>query len=115
MRDDGTTAKTVTIPRWVAALFVIGVALDILIGIALGAIALQAKHASSSAHIARVASYESCLRANEYRQADLTRWNVIIQLLRSGNDTPQLEQFIKGISKANAVADANQECGSFLP
>lgn len=115
MNADGVNTRTVTIPRWLAVLFVAGIALDILVGIALGLIAVQARQASSSAHIARVANYTTCLVNDDYRRADLARWDAIVVLLRSDGDSPQLQTFIAGVEKANRTADAPRDCTKLLP
>lgn len=115
MTTDQNAPRTVTIPRWVAILFIAGVVLDVLIGVSLGYVAIQARNAASSAHIGRVATYQSCLTNNDYRALDLSRWNAIVVLLRSGGDSPELQTFIAGVEKANASADAPRNCNVFLP
>lgn len=115
MTVNADAPKTVTIPRWVAVLFVVGVCLDILIGISLGYVAIQARSAASSAHISRLAGYTTCLANNDFRALDLARWDAIIVLLRSGGDSPQLQTFIVGVEKANAQADKPRNCRLLLP
>ena len=107
--------KTVTIPRWVAILFVVGVTLDVLIGVSLGYVAVQARDAASTARINRLAAYNACIANNDAKQADLARWDAIIVLLRSGHDSPELQTFIAGVQKANRTADAPRDCGALVP
>lgn len=109
------TPKSVTLPRWLVVLFAGGVVLDILVGTALGLVAVQARNAASSAHISRVATYQTCLANNEYKAADLSRWNAIVVLLRTGGDSPELQAFIAGVEKANVQADTPRNCTKLLP
>lgn len=110
-----TTEEKRVRARWVVALLIVGIVLDLLIGLAIGAIAIQAKRASSSAHISRVASYEACLRANDFRRADAQRWNVILDLSARGPQTLERRQALATIQAAVAAADSPADCGTLLP
>lgn len=101
--------------RWLIVLLVVGVALDLLISVALFYAVDQARRASSEAHLIKVAAYETCLSGNDTRAADLRRWHDIETLLRNGRDTPELQAFIAGIERANGQADSTRDCSSFAP
>lgn len=115
MSETPDAQKTVTIPRWVLVLFAIGVVLDILIGVSLGYVAVQARDAASTARVNRVAAYQACLSGNDRSAADLKRWDDIVTLLRSGRDSPELQTFLAGVDKANGTADAPRDCGRLVP
>lgn len=97
--------------RWVMVLLAVGVALDLIVGLALGYVAVQARSAASSAHISRVAAYQLCLANNDAKQADLARWNAILALVRQSPATPMQTAFIEGVEEANSIADAPRNCG----
>lgn len=97
--------------RWVIALLTIGITLDLVVSLALGALAVQAKNAGATAHIARVAAYESCMASNRAKQADSARWDTVVQLIETGPGSPQVETFLAGLEKANAAADKPFDCG----
>lgn len=101
--------------RLVSIFLAVGVALDLIVGLALGYVAIQARDAASSARIGRVAAYQSCLANNEAKMSDLARWDAIVALLRSGPDSPELRAFLDGVEKANGSADAPRNCKAFLP
>lgn len=100
--------------RWLVFLLAAGVLLDLIVGLALGYVAVQARNAASAAHISRVAAYQFCLANNDAKQSDLARWDAIVALLRTGPDSPQLQAFIEGVEAANGNADAPRDCGKFV-
>lgn len=97
--------------RWVIALLVIGITLDLVVSLALGGLAVQAKHAAATARIARVAAYESCVASNESRQADLVRWEKVVALIDTMPANPEVQTFIAGVRAANETADRQVDCG----
>jgi NhaP-type Na+/H+ or K+/H+ antiporter len=101
--------------HWLVILLAVGVALDLLIGLALGYVAVQARSASSQAHIARVANYESCLVTNQRKAADALRWMSVLALVSQVAPQTQLQTFVAGVQKANALADQPQDCHKAVP
>lgn len=112
--QDGTDGRII-LRRWVVIGLAVGIALDLLIGLTLGPIALEARRASSQAHLNRVAAYEACLQFDQVKVADLKRWDAIIALINSGPASPQTEAFIKGVEQANKTADQPVDCASIKP
>ena len=108
---DATGGRGRARARWVIALLTVGIILDLLVSLALGALAVQAKNAGATAHIARVAAYESCMASNRAKQADSARWDTVVQLIETGPGSPQVETFLAGLEKANAAADKPLDCG----
>lgn len=114
--DNGTDRRTLTVRgRWVVIFLVVGVALDLLISVVLISQNQQIKQAASSAHISRVAAYESCLASNDQKRADLERWDAIIKLLSTRPPSPQLEAFVHGVEIANLSADQPRDCQTVAP
>ena len=101
--------------RWLIGLLVVGIVLDLIIGLTIGPIALQAKRASSSAHIARASAYAACEEFNRAKQADLERWDAIVKLLQTGPASPELETFVAGVEQANRTADQPRDCNRLAP
>lgn len=105
----------VRIGRWVVIGLAVGIALDLVIGLTIGPIALQARHASSSAHLARVSAYAACTEFNRAKQADLARWDAIVKLLQTGPASPELQTFVAGVEQANKTADQPRDCSQVAP
>jgi hypothetical protein len=109
--QDRTTGRT----RWVIGLLTVGVLLDLMISVILVYQNRQIEHAASSAHISRLAAYQSCLNGNTFRANDQARWDAIIKLLRSGDASPALTRFIVGVQAANGRADHPVDCVPLRP
>lgn len=101
--------------RWLVALLVVGVALDLIVGLALGYVAVQARSAASQAHLNKVAAYEACLANNDNKMADAQRWREVLALVSDGGSNPQTAAFVRGVEKANAAADAPRDCNRIAP
>lgn len=101
--------------RPIFVLLVVGIVLDLIVSLALGYVAVQARDAASQAHINRVAAFQACSEFNRSKQADLARWDAIVKLLQSDGGTPQLETFIQGVEQANRTADQPRDCNSLAP
>lgn len=99
----------------IIVLLSIGVALDLLISVALVYSVRQAKDAASQVHIVKVAAYEACLVNNDRSAADLKRWNDILALIRDSPATPQRDLFVAAVNKANRQADNPRDCGKLVP
>lgn len=100
---------------WILILLITGVALDLLISLALGSVALEARHNAAQARIIKLAAYEYCLNSNQAKQADLERWDAVLTLLKDGNNDPKLETFITGVERANQSADSTVDCNKINP
>ena len=112
--QDGTDGRII-LRRWVVIGLAVGIALDLLIGLTLGPIALEARRASSQAHLNRVAAYEACLQFNQVKAADLKRWDAIIKLIETGPSNPATVAFVKGVEQANRTADQPVDCRKLAP
>lgn len=99
----------------IITLLAIGVALDLLISVALVYSVRQARDAASEVRIVKVAAYEACLVNNERSAADLKRWNDILDLVQNGPNTPGRDQFVAAVNKANQQADNPRDCGRLVP
>ena len=108
---DDTTGDGRGRGRWLIALLIVGITLDLLVSLALGALAVQAKRAADTAHIARVAAYESCLVNNQAKQADLVRWEKVLNLVDTMPTNPEVQTFVAGVRSANETADKQIDCG----
>lgn len=101
--------------RWLVVLLAIGVALDLMVGLALGYVAIQARNASSQAHILKVAAYEACLSNNDNKAADADRWRKVLALVDTMPHNQAVQVFIAGVNAANAAADAPRDCQALVP
>lgn len=95
---------------WVLRLVIVGVIFDLVVSVVVGWGAIKANEAASSAHIARVSAYQSCLEGNKFRQADLARWDHVLTLINTMPKNPAQQQFIQGVDKANRTADRQRDC-----
>jgi hypothetical protein len=113
--ESPTTGRPGPKVHWLVILLAVGVALDLVIGLALGYVAVQARSASSQAHIARVANYETCLATNQTKAADAARWMSVLTLVSQVAPQTQLQTFVAGVQRANALADQPQNCLKSMP
>lgn len=112
--DPATKGLNVKV-RWVVILLAIGVALDLLISLALGYVAVQARNAASQAHVARVATYEACLTSNATKTDDLKRWDEVLALVSDGRTDTATLRFVQQVGQINKTADAPRDCGALVP
>jgi hypothetical protein len=101
--------------RWVIVLLTVGVLLDLMISVILVYQNRQIEHAASSAHISRVAAYQSCLKGNDYRANDQARWDAIVKALQTEGGNPELARFIMQVQAANQQADHPVDCVPLRP
>lgn len=96
-------------------LLTVGVTLDLVIGLALGYVAVEARSASNQAHIIKVATYEACILNNEAKRADLRRWQDVLVLVKDGSTDPKTLNFVQAVARSNQTADAPRDCGKLAP
>lgn len=113
--DPAATDSRIVLRRWVIIGLAVGIALDLVIGLTLGPIALEARRASSQAHLNKVAAYQACLQFNEVKSADLARWDAIVKLIDSGPANPETVAFVRGVEAANKTADRPVDCTRQAP
>lgn len=98
-------------PRpWVLWLVTVGVCFDLFVSAALYQQNQVTRKAASSAHIARVAGYESCTDSNKGKVADLKRWNQVLTLINTMPSNAAEQRFINGVDAANRTADQMRVC-----
>lgn len=98
------------IKPWILWFVLVGVAFDLFVSAALFRQNQETRNAASSAHIARVSSYTSCLAGNTFRTSDLKRWDQVLTLINTMPSNPAEQKFIRGVDAANRTADEQQPC-----
>lgn len=95
---------------WLLRLVLLGVIFDLAVSVVVGWGAIKANEAASSAHIARVSTYSACKAGNDFRTADLARWDSVLKLVDTMPKDPRTRRFIAGVDAANRQADAVRPC-----
>lgn len=73
--------------RRLVLLVMVGVLFDLVVSVGVVLIALRAESASSSAHIARISTHQTCVSNNESRAEVKQLWVSIIALLPNDPDS----------------------------
>lgn len=95
---------------WLLRLVLVGVVFDLAVSVVVGWGAVKANEAASSAHIARVSTHSACLAGNDFRIADLTRWESVLKLVNTMPTNAAQQRFIRGVDAANKTADSVRLC-----
>ena len=94
--------------RRLVILIMVGVVFDLAVSVAVVLIALKAESASSSARIARISNYQSCVNNNESRTEVKQLWASILALLPNDPDAVVFKRNL--ITLVNATY-APRDCG----
>lgn len=77
-------------------LLAVGLVLDLLVSAFVGVVAIQANHAASQAHIARVTSTLNCQSGNQFRKDNEELWKAVLTLIHP--TTPAGRAFVDSVS-----------------
>jgi hypothetical protein len=85
------------------------IALYLVLSLGLGLVALQANNAASKAGSTAHTAFVACEANNDFRAADLEKWQYIIDLSEAVPRTPaeerDLQEFIRFIMEADKLSD----------
>lgn len=90
------------------AVATVGVVLDLAISAVLTVVTTRTNTAASSAHVARVSTYEACLAANQARRDSQSLWVSVVALIPPR--TPQARAFDAHVLELARTAFAERRC-----
>jgi hypothetical protein len=77
-----------TLIKWVAA----SLALDMVLSVALGYVAIRAQQVANQADSIAQSQYNSCLAGNEYRKGQLQLWHYVLDLNSTSSNMTELQK-----------------------